>query len=536
MDKSSGGKKSTTGERYQLDAKKLKSSREVNNEFFQEVNPKGHFKEAPKRKYLVSDYVKPSNVKDLSKDEYITFDLKTSEGEVLFFPDDYQIYMEANLWYIQVTQASPAPTVQRLRLLKTNAVRWPITTNGLVLFDRCDVHFNHSQNLKSLFSPVPGNFLNIKQTQDAVFNPSLKNVQEQSNLGNIRNSCMYVLTDENNFDPVVLAKTKEKLASSDSDGPSHDQLNSDSFFGKRFFLNIDMFPFRTVSPYLSEKYKIKKHSMLPPNSTLRIVLHKNPLKPQHLLPTTSTSPHLEAENDENTSNTQWAVDDFSVNINAIYLRCFRMKCLDNVIPPEIKNFSYNLQTTFFDLIPLQAHTQQTHRPAWKFDRTPVYCIISFLRENDVMPKKSWIQIQASNCFYKPKHLKTLTVRCTDFKNETLDNISIDNLDVENTDKSKLAYLDYLKINNFVDGEFKFENLFPTNELTKDGQLNMFPVNLNGSELPSKTFVDGIQIDLDFRQSLETRWYLCIRYDFLGMGQFVPKEKKYIFRSSPNFSI
>ena len=311
-----------SSEKYQLDSKRLKSSREVNNQFFQEVNPKGIFKEAPKRKYLVADYVKPSHVKDLTNDEYIIFEVKTSEGEIVFFPDDYQFYMEANLWHIHETPTTPAPTYTRLRLLKTGAVRWPITTNGLVLFDRCDVHFNHSQNLKSLFSPVDGNFFNIKQAQDALFNPSTADVKEQTNLGNIRNSCLYVLPNENNFDPEVLKKTKEKLASSDSDGPSHDQLPSSSYFGKRFYLSVNMFPFRTVSPYVAEKYKIKKHSMIPPNSTLQLTLHKNSLKPQYLLPTTSTSPNLESANDEKTSNTAWVLKDFLVNINAIYLRCF----------------------------------------------------------------------------------------------------------------------------------------------------------------------------------------------------------------------
>ena len=522
-----------------LDPKKIKSTREINNEFFEEAIPKGSFNELPSRKYLVADYVQPKNVKNLSSDEYITFEIKTSERELLFFPDDYQVYIEVNPWtQINVPAAGNDPArVDNIRIDVAKSARWPISTNALVLFDKCEIWFNHSQNMKTLFSPVEGkNFLNIKQTQDLLLNPSLKNIEEQFELGNIINSNRYILANLNTMDKKISAKMNEKMPTNQTDGPEHDNIGTASFLGKACYLNINMFPFQTVSPYIAEKYKIKRHSMIPPNSNLKVILHRNPLKGENLMPTTAVSPKLESENSENRAVNSYAISPLNININKILLRCFRMKALHHEIPPSIKNFEYNLQTTFFDLIPLGEHTQQTHKPAWKYNKTPVYCVISFLRENDILPRASWIQVQASNYFYKPQNLRSLTVRCTDFKNETLDNISINNLDVSDSHKSKLAYLDYLKINNFVHSNIKFEDFFSVSETSKEGQLNLFPINLNGSELPKETFLNGLQIDLNFKAALTTKWYMLVRYDYLGVGKYYPKEKKHIFKTFPNFSI
>ena len=130
-----------------------------------------------------------------------------------------------------------------------------------------------------------------------------------------------------------------------------------------------------------------------------------------------------------------------------------------------------------------------------------------------------------NQFFLPEHLSKFTVRQLDYINEIFDGLKIENLEKQDRHISKEQYINYLKHHKFVPDTFSFEDMFSVIRENSTGFCNVFPVNLVGRNIKADPTYKGLEVELNFDQPNQTKWFMVIRYVYIGQQTFTKRADK-----------
>ena len=533
---------------------KLKKRRLVDDKFIHDKTLVSNLEEIPTKSYEIPVLIGPKdNSADLNRDSSIIFEITTKENEYFYFNKDFQIMLEMSIidhehnnqgvFTRQVllhkkiptppappdANADDATTLARLKQISRlpppvdeNKFAYVPSTSGLSIFKNITVSYMNNTKDESLTFPQEGVFLNLVTAQDFFLSPQ-KFQETQKRLNNFKISNQFLIGSGKI--PENLNKMRfAKLHKTKTDGPVIPNVEENNVggaaSGKVHYLYISRTPFVANNPYVSSKYNLEDQILFPPKSTVRIVLYKNDLSFKFLSMHKEIDIPAQINNNNNTENA-WRWKKVSYYLHNIYLAINRIK-ISPEHPISNKHFYNNITANHFDLIELTSATSQKIPINWRSNTPPMYIVISFLRQQDVIFNTTKNLPQALNQFLLPAGLTSLTVRDQDYINEVFDGIKIENLDVQDHHKSKHEYIEYLKKHNFVADSFEFEDMFSLDATIETGVCNIFPVNLVGREIKSDPLSNGLELELKFRNPNVAGWFASIRSVFLGQ-QWMSKE-------------
>ena len=425
--------------------------------------------------------------------------------------------------------ADDATTLARLKEISRlppptdeNKFAFSPSTSGLSLFKNITVSYMNNTKDESLTFPQEGVFLNLATAQDFFLSPK-KFQDTQRNLNNFKMSNRFRIGSGKIPDDLNKMRfTKIHQSATDAPIIAGVELNDagGSTSGKIHYMYISRTPFVANNPYVSSKYNLEDQILFPPKSTVRVVLYKNELPFKFLSMHKEIDFNAQIQNN-NATEDAWNWKKLSYHIHNIYLAVNRIK-ISPEHPISNKHFYNNITVNHFDLIELTTATSQKIPINWRSDTPPMYIIISFLRQQDVIFNTTKNLPQALNQFFLPSGLTSLTVRDQDYINEVFDGIKIENLDLQDHHRSKHEYIEYLKKHDFVPESFEFEDMFSLDRTIGTGACNLFPVNLVGREIKSDPLSNGLELELKFRNPVQTGWFTSVRAVFLGQ-QWMTKE-------------
>ena len=526
---------------------KVKKRRLVDDKFSKDKVIVSNLEEIPVKSYEIPVLIRPKdNSADLNRDSSIIFEVTTKENEYFYFNKDYQIMLEMSIINHEVNNngvetsrtllykkvhSPPTPpteagddaaTLARLKAIARlpppvdeNKFSFVPSTSGLSIFKNVTVSYmNHTKD-ESLTFPQEGVFLNLVTAQDLFFAPK-EFLERQRKLNNFRISNSF-RTGSDRIPDDLNKMRFAKLHKSATDAPIIANVSGNdaggAASGKIHYIYISRSPFVANNPYVAEKYNLEEQILFPPKSTVRVVLYKNELDLKFL------SLHKEIDmvkqsTNNNATDQDWRLKKVSYYIHNIYLAVNRIK-LSPEHPLSNSHYYNNITVNHFDLVEITSATSQKIPINWRSATPPIYIIISFLRQQDVIFNTTKNLPQALNQFFLPQGLSTLTVRDQDYINEVFDGIKLENLDKQDHHKSKHEYIEYLKRHKFVSEEFTFEDMFSLDTTIETGACNLFPVNLVGREIKNDPLNNGLELELGFSRPNDKGWFVSIRAVFLG---------------------
>ena len=510
---------------------KTKKRRLVDEKFNSEQPLITSFEELPPKEYDIPDFVEPlDNSVDLNKDSSIIFEIKSRDNEFFYFNKNFQVILEMSVLEQQfkddgsldkVTllykKDKPAATDVTPDPVDPNTFMFSPSTSGLSIFKNIAVSYmNHTKD-ESLTFPQEGIFLNNLVAQDFFLSGSDDFEKIQNTLNNFTMSNDVRIGDTQETIPKNIQKMRySKIHVDTADAPViadiDDTAASSKLVGKLHYLYISRTPFVANNPYLQRKFRLPGVMIFPPNSTVRIIFYKNEIPLKYL------GINKEVDIPDQIINTQkagleWSKKDIRYHIHKMQLAIHRVKFEPKYVIPT--RFLNNITVNHFDLYELSSSTSQKIKINWRSTETPAYIVFTFLRQQDVIFSETHGLPVATNQFYLPSYLTTLTVRHQDYINEVFDGLRLENLDKQDCHPSKFAYIEYLKKHGFVPQTFTFENMFSLDNTIGTGCCNIFPVSLVGREIKADPQNKGLEVELTYTQSNVTKWFLSPRFVYIG---------------------
>ena len=481
----------------------------------------------PFKEYEVLTLVKPKENTNLNTDSAIVFEITTNANEFVQFNPTYQVRLEVSLTNQEWTADWQTRRDIRLYRKEEETVRYPLSTNGLNIFKNISVTYNNHLKDESVTFPQDGCFLNRMVTQDIYFS----NEEFQKHQFAYNN-----LAINNKFTLGSLTAPYKKAVNSKvhntyTDAPVIPGVagnnNGGAVNGKIHYLYISRPPFQATNNYLKHKYGFNSNIVFPPFSTIRIVFFKNDLPFKYLCE------NAETDDAAQVANVQFANNAFNHREIKPYIHSMHLAVIKSKLnpmkskPPE--RHLHNITINHFDVFELSDATTQRFTINWRSHETPLYLVLSFLRQQDLVFNSGHNLPQALNKFYLPPNLKSITIRQADYASDVFDGIRIDNLDKIDYHPTKLQYFEYLKLHGFISNKSSFEDLFCVSTGIGNGFTNLFPINLVGRQTSSKPHQEGLEVELRFTTPLLTKWFLDVRYLFNSYFNFIKKSNQKEYR-------
>ena len=515
---------------------KTKKRKLIDEKFMNDTALISSIEEFPSKEYDIPQLVPPKdNTVDLNKDESITFEIRTNEFEYCYFNRDYQIQLEMSVYQQDYDDSLVASEKTLLSYIKKpipptpevgvtpvegpdkNGFAFAPCTSGLSIFKNVSVSYmNHTKD-ETLTFPQDGIFLNNVTAQDFYFSGHLGFEKIQNSLNNFTpNNTLRLGDDQSHISPKTQKMRYAKIHKTKTDAPVIPDVARNSAggskVGKMHYIYISRTPFVANNPYLQQKYNLQSAIIFPPNSTIRIVLYKTDVPLKFLGINKEVDINNQIENAQIT-DAAWLRKKLEYYIHSINLVIHRVKLDPKHIMPS-KYFN-NITVNNFDLVELTNSTSQKIPINWRSQETPVYIVLSFIRQQDVIFSNNTGLPQALNQFFLPKNLTTLTVRQQNYINEVFDGLKIENLHEQDYHKSKCEYIQYLRKHRFVPLTFKFEDMFSIDDSYLSGASTLFPIDLVGREIQGDPHNRGLEVELLYNSPNDTKWFLCVRYVYIG---------------------
>lgn len=490
-----------------------------------------NIEELPRKEYDTTEYVEPyDNSVDLNRDSSILFEIKSSDHEYFYFNRDFQAVLEMSIYQqnynaddtkkdvtLVYKQAKPAATQAAPNPEDPNTFAFAPSSSGLSIFKNISVSYmNHTKD-ESLTFPQEGCFLNSLTAQDFLFTGSrvFEKIQNQLNNYSITNDVR--LGDNQEYIPQRIQRMRyAKIHTSLTDAPEIEGVDKNdlptALNGKMHYLYIPRTPFVANNTYLQNRYRLQSMIVFPPNSTVRIVFHKNDIALKYLSINKEIDIIAQSKNRQ-IATTSWQNKDIQYHIHNMHLVIHRVK-LDPKLPSPTK-FVSNITVNHFDLMELTTATTQKIQINWRSKETPTYIVLSFMRQQDVIFNELDGLPQAINQFFLPEYLSSITVRRQDYINEVFDGLKIENLDKQDYHPSKAQYIEYLKKHTFVPHTFKFTDLFSVDSTITTGACNVFPIDLVGRDIQADPQNRGLEVELNYSRSNTKKWFLAPRFVYIG---------------------
>ena len=504
------------------------------------------FIEEPHKKSEVCTLVPPKENTDLNKDSSWIFEITSLEDEVFSFYPDYHLRLEVSITQELFDAADATKSLGQGLLFKKkigaadakdpNPVAFQPSSSGLSLFNDIDISYMNYFNERSLTYPQSGTFLNILAAQDLLFAPESDFHKIQNSLNNEKISPNFMVGQEKSITPDVnmSARKFSKIHTSATDAPyiegviNNPVSANNAASGKIHYVYIPRNPFVAVNNYLHNRYKLPYTVIFPPNSTLRIVFHKNQIPMKYLMENQEADSLIQASNGhQNFADATFNKRNVKIHIHKAHLLVKRTKLIPSKEFPLNSYFFSNIMVNHFDLIELSQATSKKIPIIWRTEEPPLYIIISFIRQQDIVFNSTVNLPQALNKFFLPQFLTSISIRQRDYINELYDGIQIKNLDKPDYHPSKAQYIEYIKRQGFVGPDFTFEELFCTDVGKGGGFCNCFPISLVGRDISSSLYSKGLELELEFTQSNTTGWFASARLCGLGHQNFTKlTEKQY----------
>ena len=483
------------------------------------------------KEYEITTFITPRPYTNLNEDSIIVFEIKTGENEYFYFNRDFQARIELSIIEEQWSGNPPASTGNWLLLEKSpaaaaledpNEFYFPSASSGLCLFKNITTMYNNSVKDPTFTAPQEGIFYNTLVAQDILFAPSEDFVQTQASLANLAPSykfCMGSLKNDNKYKQAHARKLHQVATDSPRIANLQGNAVPTSLNGKMHYIYIPQSPFSAVNNFIHKKYQQEERIVFPPFTNLRIIFTKNEIAAKYLMQTKLIEERLMAQN-EDIAVANWAdKKKITLYIHSMHLAITRFK-----LDPRDKvasSYIYNVVINHFDLYEISSATTQKIPVLWRTEQTPLYIVLFFVRQQDVVFNQTQEMPQALNKFYLPQYLTSLIVRQPDHANEIFDGIQLKNLELADYHPSKAAYLQYLKHHRFVGKNFQFEDLFCLKSSMRGGFINVFPVDLMHRSIHTTPNYKGLEIELTFTQSNATKWFLVARS--IGLGEQILKK-------------
>ena len=488
--------------------------------------------ELPPKEYDIPDFVEPlDNSVDLNRDSSIIFEIKSKDDEFFYFNRNFQVVLEMSITEQQFKQDGsedkitlfhkkdkPAATDTVPDPVDPNTFMYSPSTSGLSIFKNIAVSYmNHTKD-ESLTFPQEGIFLNNLVAQDFFLSGSTLDFNKiQNKLNNFKISNDVRLSNAQDIIPEYIQKMRySKIHNDATDSPVlpdvPDTAVSTKLVGKMHYLYISRTPFVANNPYLQRKFNLPSVMVFPPNSTVRIIFYKNTIPLKYLGINSEVDIPSQIINTPKGGIT-WTRKDLNYYIHNMHLAIHRVKVEPKYSIPT--RFLNNITVNHFDLHELSSATSQKIKINWRSKETPAYIVLCFLRQQDVVFSENHGLPVATNQFYLPSYLSSITVRHQDYISEVFDGLKIENLDKQDYHKSKFEYIEYLKKHGFVPQTFKFEDMFSLDATIGTGCCNLFPINLVGRDIKADAQNKGLEVELSYTQSNTTKWFLAPRFVFVG---------------------
>ena len=529
-----------------------KSRRKIIDESFLGSEGKRHttniseFIEEPHKKSEVCTLVPPKENTDLNKDNSWIFEITSLEDEVFSFYPDYHLRLEISITQELFDAADATKSLGQGLLFKKkigasdandpNPIAFQPSSSGLSLFNDIDISYMNYYNERSLTYPQSGTFLNILTAQDLLFAPEPEFHKIQNSLNNEKISPKFMVGQEKSItvDSGMASRKFSKIHENATDAPfiqgviNNPVSGNNAASGKIHYVYIPRNPFVAVNNYLHHRYKLPYTVIFPPNSTLRIVFHKNQIPIKYLMDNQEADSLIQTKNGKvNFSDATFNKRNVKVHIHKAHLLIKRTKLIPSKEFPLNSYFFSNIMMNHFELMELSSATSQKIPIIWRTEEPPLYIIISFIRQQDIVFNSTVNLPQALNKFYLPEYLTSLSIRQRDYINELYDGIKIKNLNIPDYHPSKAQYIEYIKRQGFVGPDFTFEELFCTDVGKGAGFCNCFPISLVGRDISSSLYSKGLELELEFTQSNTTGWFVSARLCGLAHQNFTKlTEKQY----------
>ena len=487
----------------------------------------------PTKEYEIVTLVSPKESTDLNNDSSIVFEITTLENEYIRFNTDYQVRMDISL--INQEWSDDWTAKEEIRLYtKTdgNICRYPLSTSGLNLFKNISVTYNNHLKDESVTFPQDGCFLNHMAAQD-LFMSSEEYHKRQKLYNNHRISNRFLVDAlGGEFTDMVNIKIHDNYTDAPVIPGVEGNDNGGSENGKIHYFALARPPFRAVNNYMNYRYGFSQEIVFPPYSTIRIVFYKNELEFKYL------AENVEADDLAQINNLNFANDAFTHREITPYIHSMQLAIIKSKINPAKSKIPdrhfHNIGINHFDLFELSNATSQRINVNWRSQETPVFIVVSFMRQQDIIFNKPMNLPQAVNKFYLPRNLKSLSVRQPDFASDIFDGIKIEELDTNSFHSSKESYFQYLKLHGFIARDMKYSDVFCVDNGIGTGFTNIFPINIVGRQTTSKPHQEGLDIELQFTLSLRTKWFMCVRYYFMSYFNFQKMSNQKEYKITTNY--
>ena len=260
----------------------------------------------------------------------------------------------------------------------------------------------------------------------------------------------------------------------------------------------------------AKNYQIPNKIILPPYTSIRLILKRNPINPFYWMNNKDITVIKNIENKD--TNYGGTLSDILIQISDIYLQVERYKgCQVNIFPD--KQLTYNYSYNKVDLVKLSSNTAQEYRLGWDGERIPEYAILYFLRDYDFIHQSSLNLTTSTDRFFLPKALEKIKISNVDWEHSTFDGLEIDHLNQLDRHPSKINYFHYLQMHKFLPQDLPYNEYFSESDAIKSGQLSAFPISIKGRNMPSSLLSRGFTVLLNFTNPLETNWYIAVRWVF-----------------------
>ena len=487
----------------------------------------------PVKEYEVMTFIDPKENTDLNKDSSIVFEITTKANEFVRFNPFYQVKMDVSLTNQEYNDDYTTKKDLKLYLVTDDKVRFPVSTCALNIFKNVSVTYNNYLKDESVTFPQDGCFLNRMTAQDMLMSSErFQKYQLTFNNGSIGNGFLLSSLIEP-YQTVVNSKIHKTYTDAPVIPDVVGNNNGGSKNGKIHYLYISRPPFQAVNDYMHRKYGLNSTIVFPPFSTIRIVFYKNDIPFKYLCENAEADTLAQIRNE-----TFAGTNSFTKRALNPYIHSMQLAVVKTKVNPQKNKLPerhlHNIAINHFDVFELTNATTQRFSINWRTQETPLYLVLSFLREQDIVFNTTHELPQALNKFYLPRHLKSISIRQSDYANDVFDGIKIDNLDVNDYHPSKLQFFEYMKLHGFINRETKFEDIFSVGSGISSGFTNIFPINITGRQTSSKPHQEGLEVELQFRNPLTTKWYFDARYVFNSYFNFVKRANQKEYKIETNY--
>ena len=487
----------------------------------------------PVKEYEVLTLIKPKENTNLNTDSSIVFEITTHANEFVHFNPTYQVRLEVSLINQEWSADWQTRGDRRLYRKEEETTRYPISTGALNIFKNISVTYNNYLKDESVTFPQDGCFLNRMIAQD-MFMSSDNFQKKQLAYFNMAINNKFLLS---NLVAPYKKPVNTKVHNNYTDAPVINGVagnnNGGSENGKIHYIYISRPPFQAVNDYLNTKYGFNTNIVFPPFSTIRIVFYKNEITSKFLFENSEADDLVQIRNTTFAGNNAFNHRELTPYIHSMNLAVIKTKLNPLKSKPPEKHL-HNICINHFDVFELTDATTQRFTINWRSHETPIYIVLSFLRQQDLVFNTTTNLPQALNKFYLPSNLKSITIRQSDYASDVFDGIKIDNLHLNDQHPSKLKYFEYLKLHGFISSSKSFEDLFCISTGIGSGFTNIFPINIMGRQTSSKPHQEGLEVELQFITPLATKWFMDCRYMFNSYFNLIKKSGQKEYKIETNY--